>query len=272
MSRDPLTPVELKRGLVEMLSDFAEFADRHDLKYMIAYGTLLGAVRHEGFIPWDDDIDLEMPRPDYERMLTYMYDGRLPCYFKHERNGGFLFPYAKLARRDIEIDDPFWARWGTQHLFIDIFPLDPLPEDQEEARNAYAEALAIKRALAVSDVNIGARPNWAKLQAKKVALRLRGGANVSRERALNRFANLRQRLGSYDQARMVGQLALPTEGLIESYDKASFEKTVRLSFEGLSLPAPSCWRECLESNYGDYMLFPPLEARAGHGLKGYRVE
>ena len=145
-----MTSNELKNSLVELLCDFDLFARKNNLRYSLAYGTLLGSIRHQGFIPWDDDIDLWTPRPDFERMLSIPYVGEVDVCLKSHLNGRFLFPYAKLTRADVEIDDPFWNSCGKQNLFIDIFPLDGLPDDPSSVEHLYREALKIK-----SDVGIG---------------------------------------------------------------------------------------------------------------------
>ena len=135
-----MTSNELKNSLVELLCDFDLFARKNNLRYSLAYGTLLGSIRHQGFIPWDDDIDLWMPRPDFERMLSIPYVGEVDVCLKSHLNGRFLFPYAKLTRADVEIDDPFWNSCGKQNLFIDIFPLDGLPDDPSSVEHLYREA------------------------------------------------------------------------------------------------------------------------------------
>ena len=150
-----MTSNELKNSLVELLCDFDLFARKNNLRYSLAYGTLLGSIRHQGFIPWDDDIDLWMPRPDFERMLSIPYVGEVDVCLKSHLNGRFLFPYAKLTRADVEIDDPFWNSCGKQNLFIDIFPLDGLPDDPSSVEHLYREALKIKNDIAKSDVGIG---------------------------------------------------------------------------------------------------------------------
>ena len=75
-----LTPDEVKNRLYQILSDFADFCDANGLRYYLCYGTLLGAVRHHGFIPWDDDIDVMMPRPDFDRLAKMNLKGMNPNY------------------------------------------------------------------------------------------------------------------------------------------------------------------------------------------------
>lgn len=75
MDSSCLSPSEVKREILNILIRFDDLAREHGLTYSLAYGTLLGAVRHRGFIPWDDDVDIAMPRPDYDRLIRLVKDG-----------------------------------------------------------------------------------------------------------------------------------------------------------------------------------------------------
>ena len=108
-------------------------------------------------------------------MLSIPYVGEVDVCLKSHLNGRFLFPYAKLTRADVEIDDPFWNSCGKQNLFIDIFPLDGLPDDPSSVEHLYREALKIKNDIAKSDVGIGFEKSAFRKIAKRAYIALRGG-------------------------------------------------------------------------------------------------
>ena len=95
-----ITGEELKKIQVEILDNVVEFCQRHNLRYFLAYGTLLGAVRHNGYIPWDDDIDIHMPRPDYEKFIgLYNSEAGNNEVVSHELDSNYRVAFAKVYRK-----------------------------------------------------------------------------------------------------------------------------------------------------------------------------
>ena len=122
---------DMKVLALTMLKDVAKFCDDHNIKYYLCGGTLLGAVRHKGFIPWDDDIDIMMPRPDYLRFLE-LYNGTNPRYVVKgiENDDRYWRPFAKVFDLHTELDEPIYNVKGlTNHVFLDVFPVDGIPDD-----------------------------------------------------------------------------------------------------------------------------------------------
>ncbi len=115
---------------LEILNEFVRICNEHNLQYYLMGGTLLGAVRHKGFIPWDDDIDVIMPRADYDRFADLCKTSLSPDYFYQapETDPYYYLTYAKLRKNSTEIyEERFIKSKFHKGVFIDIFPLDPCP-------------------------------------------------------------------------------------------------------------------------------------------------
>lgn len=118
--------------MTEMLLVLDDICRRHNIRYWLAAGTLLGAIRHKGYIPWDDDLDIELLRPDYDRLLQILPE-ELPDYLQlqtADTDGGYFFTYAKLRdRRSRLLETNAYDRiFDMQGIFIDIFPMERVPQ------------------------------------------------------------------------------------------------------------------------------------------------
>lgn len=127
----PLTPQEIRQVQLEVLQEFHDFCMAHDLKYSLCAGTLLGAIRHKGYIPWDDDIDVMMPRRDYHRLLDMYSSGKYTLYH-YTKQAKYMISYAKLCdnRTYVVEGDVYECGYGVD---IDIFPLDYFPDSIEDS-------------------------------------------------------------------------------------------------------------------------------------------
>ena len=133
MNFEKSVPVEEQKKIaLDILLDIAEFCDEHGLRYFLAYGTLIGAVRHMGYIPWDDDIDIQMPREDYNKLVEIYNEQK-----KNERYE-LIDPYSKKSRhtfvnvvdtRTVKLEPNVEYKFGYFGIDIDIFPLDGMPSD-----------------------------------------------------------------------------------------------------------------------------------------------
>lgn len=259
---------ELKRlqeAEVQILAHFDAFCQRHGLRYVAAYGTVLGAARHQGFIPWDDDTDLMMPRADYERLLE-LYDSKAeaPFYLQHFiREANCPTYYAKirldgsaLVEREIEKLDLH------KGIFVDIFPIDRLPEG-EKARKRwrfwtlfYLQLYVSKTISRINRPLKGVRAYVYEAIRKTLHLCL---LPVPKSFL---FRKLEAQARRYEG----------TEGrsiVLDNWLKCSFEEdevfpASYLPFDGLNLPVPKNWEAYLKQNYGDYMTLPPVEQRRNH--------
>ena len=138
-----LTLEEVKQVELEILLVFDRVCRENGLKYSMCAGTLLGAVRHQGFIPWDDDIDLCMPRPDYEKLIRLSREGKLfPEYLKLAcfEEGTLDSPYMKIMDTRTRIREENYTQQDVKSLWIDVFPVDGLPDTWKETVRLYQKA------------------------------------------------------------------------------------------------------------------------------------
>ena len=266
MSSSNMTKNEIQSVELSILDAFSSFCKKNDLKFMLCGGTLLGAIRHKGFIPWDDDIDVCMPRPDYERLLdmtvrsnSESIEGR---YIFAAPENGFVRPFCKLIDSNTEVQEQFTGSSdGMNGLWIDILPLDGLPSDYDELVSIYRKRAFLGRCNALCYARIGGGKSLFKRVLKplpKAICRAIGPEYFTRRIEQLCFRH------PYETSEYVGVLSNGLYGAGERMRKTGVEKTVLVDFEGSRYPAMSCWDEYLSGIYGDYMQLPPAEKRETH--------
>ena len=245
-----------QKAQFELLKTFAEICRENGLQYFLIGGTLLGAVRHRGFIPWDDDIDVVMPEADYRHFLSLK--DTLPPHLAvqcQDTDEWYPFLFGKLCDTRYPYDTAM--PHGPLGLYIDIFPLSPLKKNSAFTR---VKLNAIK----VIDYILQIRTGWTKDIPYKNKI-----ANLG-FRLLNRLPS--KSLKSL-QMRMIKQLrGTPDSNLLVSFggaykaDKETFPKEwfshhLDFPFEASEFSSPCGWHAYLSRNYGDYMTLPPEEAQ-----------
>lgn len=255
---------EIHAVLLGILKDVDAFCRERNIRYSLAYGTLLGAVRHKGFIPWDDDIDIMMPRPDFDRFVAEYRDrGPFRCLYNTDTpQARFIACYAKVMDdRTVSIEEKRKNiyRFG---LNLDIFPVDAAPADPA-AHEAFAEGVSRLR----RRVYLAQRPFFPftfhdpllpKIQAHRHPVSWWMDQCVG---LLTRYNGT----GSPYAGPVSGGM-----GKIEIYGASLFENYVRLPFEDAAFPAVADWDGFLKQQFGDYMQLPPEEKRRTHGLSAWR--
>lgn len=262
-----ISETEKKRISYDMLVYFADFCESHNLRYFLAYGTLLGAVRHGGFIPWDDDIDVWMLREDYDKLL-FEYNSELSDAYvldAIETNSLFWHTFAKLSRKDtVWLPMPFQNEY-VQKLAIDIFPLDffDSQHDEETARAEYVRFWKQKTAIARRYIR-GRGLGWKqpiKFVLYKAAC-LRYGDIAPHMRAWARM------LADCPPENWEKAQYLTSTGKPLLYKKEWFHESVKLGFEGGRFDAPANYDAALRNVYGDYMM---AASSARTNFRSYRA-
>lgn len=260
---------EIKKMELDILLKFDEFCKHHKLKYYLAGGTLLGAIRHKGFIPWDDDIDICMPRPDYERAIKLfrILDNRYKLRSNHIDN--FSAPFAKLVDLDTRVISRISDSNIELNLWIDIFPVDGLPENINAVKRIYKKCYFYRGMLRLYDLKSIDDKRIVKRMIKHILkpLSLLIGRNLFIDK-LEKVATQYK----YEKSKYVGVITWGLYGIGERMLKSEFEKSVKVDFEGHKFPAFSCWDSYLRGLYHDYMQLPPIEKRQTHNIEVYLIE
>ena len=257
---------------LDILCCFQEFCKDNKLYYTLCGGTLLGAVRHKGFIPWDDDIDVLMPRPDFDRLLEMknITADMLPDNIRltsWKTKNGEPFPFIKMIDTKVLIDDKY--SHADQFLWIDIFPIDGCPDDDKELKHFYKKIMAFRRILLLKNAKLGEGKSLAKKILKpfiKLAL-----APFSIYDLCTRYDNLAKSY-PFDGTSYIAGITWGY-GPQEKINRKAWMTPVKMQFEGHEFNAPSNYHEYLTNLYGDYMQLPPEDQRqTRHDVTVYMKE
>ena len=257
---------------LDLLNEFSRVCEKHNIKWWMDAGTLLGAVRHKGFIPWDDDIDVILMRSEYERFCEVApQELQHPYCLRTATNNGRTrgFAFAKLHNEDTTIisgSDEFLRKNNIiidydRSLWLDIFPIDNLPDDNWEYRKLLWKSGIINqmagKIIHWTDYYYPAAALW-KRPIKALLHYLLGKMNVSYERSykplwrkfMDVIVSCKQ-----DDSKRVAKLAFrgdPKFMTRRIWSRSDFDGTVYLPFEMLTLPAPSGWENILNHFYGNW--------------------
>lgn len=262
---------EIQLAELDILLEFDRICRENNLKYSLAGGTLLGAIRHKGFIPWDDDIDVCMPRPDYEKLIKCFQSSCSDIdrfILTSDRGEKAEYPFAKILDRKISINEV--GALETKNLWIDIFPIDGFPNNLSEIKKILKKAIFYRCIISYTKL---LNFNGYKGSHGKIIflIRKRIATIYGYSRAHRGLINLSQK-NKYESSEFVGCVIWGIYGIGERMLKSEYEKSVEVEFEGRKFLAMSCWDSYLHGIYGDYMTLPPEEKRIVHGFKAYRIE
>lgn len=260
---------DIKARLFDILVYFKHVCDENKIRYSLAYGTLLGAVRHGGFIPWDDDVDVCMPRSDYERLIEILSDR------EHERfkllyagnEPTYYYNFAKIVDSETTVTEIGSKQISGYGLFIDIFPLDNCPSDAKKFNSLLKQIRRISRFRSASVCN----GNSPVMSSAKNALR-RAVAPFAKIFGYKYWLNKEEKKLLEYKDIDTGSITCLEECIsfneIMSKDTVSFDGKIMFENEEFS-----CFSDCegyLYGRYGNYMELPPENERVPrHGYRAF---
>lgn len=257
---------ELKQRQLAILRFVAGFCDERDIRYYLCAGTLLGAVRHQGYIPWDDDVDIMLPRPDYERFCAQFPQHAWQTGFSlHDlaTSPAYPFPFAKVCDDTtvLDVESDVVRDIG---VFVDVFPLDGwLPA--RGTRWLQARALdTLGQLMRVKHLQDNASRDALRNRVLRVAKLLTSPISV---RTVSRMLTGIATASPFDESETVG---VTVWGYREGLPRAAYGTPAAVVFEGTEYPGPEDSDTVLAGIYGDYMRLPPVEDRVtNHRFTAY---
>lgn len=253
---------ELKQVQIQILDDVAAFCDKEKLTYFLAYGTLIGAIRHQGYIPWDDDIDLVMPRKDYDYFMRYYNQSTSRYKFvDYEIDPDYLYPFGKVMDTKTVLKENCHISYDLG-VNIDIFPLDKVDAEGKLLRLEKR----IRKIIFFKTMPWSSRRGLLKnliLTAGRVAfsvipLKVLIAKTIQYGKSLNKTNSVK--------------VSVPVDGAynVNVWDKSWFESYEYHEFEKKQYKIPVGYDPWLRDVYGDYMQIPPEEQRESlHDIKAY---
>ena len=246
-----------------MLEWFDLYCEQHNICYYVAGGTLLGAIRHGGFIPWDDDIDIILPRADYEKLIN-SFDGGDSKYeleSPYSGNQDFLFSYSKLYDKTTTLTENTKPKC-TRGIYIDLFPLDGV--GGEEWIKNYKKVDSLNMLLMTRTCSIRKGRGFLKNLAV-LFMRIVPGFILNNKK-LSIKVDKTAAKNEYSSSTYVGNLmgAYRTKEIVA---KEIIGNPARYKFETIYVNGPERYEEYLTNIYGDWRKIPPIEKQ--HGAHSY---
>ena len=254
---------EIKKIQLDILKNIDKYCRNNDLKYFLAYGSLIGAIRHKGYIPWDDDIDIVMLRSDFEKFIKGFNKYNDKYMVKYcENDERFPYFFAKVEDKTTKVVENVYYKYELG-INVDIFILDNVGDDVNNAYVLTEKMMPYKKLLKCKNIF----PNSVKKRSfpKNIIVSYM-------KRKANRYsiAEITKPVVSigktYEntESKYVAVICCVSDGYKYVFEKTKFEKTIDLPFEDMMAMVPECYDEILTTWFGDYMKLPPEEQQVTH--------
>lgn len=253
---------DIKKIELDMLLYIHNICEERKINYFLCAGTLLGAVRHKGFIPWDDDIDIVLPRPDFDKLMSVLQQQEKYNLIDPVEDCNY-YPFAKLCDKRTWLKERYYPPIQKMGVYIDIFPLDGFPVDYGQRKkhsdklNKYWNRVVDCYRLPKDYRDKNELKRFGKIVRHYLLLFIFGQEKLkqSLKRQMLKYP--------YQESEYVGY-AFTQYNERFVHLKRYYDKSILLEFEGFKFKAPSEYDKYLEELYGDYMKYPPMDQQVPH--------
>lgn len=246
--------------LLEMVKEIKRVCDENGIRYFLYRGTFLGAVRHKGFIPWDDDMDVAMLREDYEKFCRIAPEklGKEYCFQNWHTDPNYAHPFGKVRKRNTVYIEAKCAPLAENGFYVDVYPLDYAPEDAGARAALSKKLLHLYRMKLMKSGYTPWREGDRIIWKKRIGYLLYQTAAlfVSQEKLIKTYENLILAVPESDT--VYEQSALP---ITYYFEKKWCGELAEYPFGDTTLLGPKDYDAVLSSLYGDYMQLPPEDKR-----------
>ena len=260
----------------DMLNEFTSFLDKNNIKYFLDYGTLIGAARHKGFIPWDDDVDISMIRKEYNKFLNavkktknFMINDHLLITAPELKNTTFTF--CKLYNLDYKVQEKGF-NIDDEYLWIDVFPYDKLSPSVKENYKNYKNIKFIKKLIDIKRLKIKQIKSFSR---NKIVFIIKCLTKLLLSFvSINYLTKKVNKIASKYEAKnyKYAQNIINISDFFEGEKISDLNDLVEVEFEDKKYKTLKCYDKHLRLLYGDYMILPPINEREIHLEKIYKVD
>lgn len=265
---------ELKRLELEIFDFFVQICEDNGLTYFLSGGTLLGAVRHHGFIPWDDDIDVMMPRRDYEKLIAIFPDHPYFKFLYHGNTHNYPKPFGTINDNRTYKPEAN-VRKKCRHIIgvnIDVFPIDEIPNDLKGIHQYYSELSKMAKKMYCITYSYTYKKSYWFTIKKFVGISCYRALEflkiVSIDKVIKDYDMLAQKYTGKGSS-MCGVTTIDNYGEKEANVAKDYFPIVKMVYEGRNCNIPANYDSYLSGLYGNYMQLPPVEKQIAHHADCY---
>lgn len=242
----------------DLLDYVVKFCEKNNIEYWLDWGTLLGCIRHKGFIPWDDDIDIHMPREDYDKFIELEHNNPDSKYriLSPKYNKDYYYSFAKMVDNDTTLEEIGLRKIKDLGVYVDIFPLDYVNKRKSLKVRIERFLFMIRMAPAFMDYNN-------RVNNKNRVFFIKILKVLNKIFRFDKTGYLADRLAARNKKGEYWGLLVEGESK-DIYDVSDFNESINLVFEGENFSAPVNYNRILRNYYGDYMQLPPVEKQQPH--------